>query len=78
MKLEENEPLFFFQDLEFETAMQSEREELMRTIEADIIDINEIMRDLSSMVTAQGEVIGKFWDEWRSALGFGNGGDEIA
>lgn len=64
--------------MEFETAMQSEREERMRAIEVDIIDINEIMRDLSAMVTAQGEVIGKLLGDCRSTPGFVNGRDEIA
>lgn len=64
--------------MEFETAMQSEREERMRAIEVDIIDINEIMRDLSAMVTAQGEVIGKLLGDYRSTPGFVNGRDEIA
>lgn len=58
--------------------MQSEREERMRAIEVDIIDINEIMRDLSAMVTAQGEVIGKLLGDYRSTPGFVNGRDEIA
>ncbi|XP_063599870.1 syntaxin-12-like [Penaeus indicus] len=57
------------EDLEFETAMQSEREERMRAIEVDIIDINEIMRDLSSMVTAQGEVIDSIEDNVETAHG---------
>lgn len=47
------------QDLEFETAMHLEREQRVKQLESDIIDINEIMRDLSSMVTAQGDVVGK-------------------
>lgn len=50
----------------------------MRAIEVDIIDINEIMRDLSAMVTAQGEVIGKLLGDYRSTPGFVNGRDEIA
>ncbi|XP_027212714.1 syntaxin-12 [Penaeus vannamei] len=57
------------EDLEFETAMQSEREERMRAIEVDIIDINEIMRDLSAMVTAQGEVIDSIEDNVETAHG---------
>lgn len=44
--------------MEFETAMHLEREQRVKQLESDIIDINEIMRDLSSMVTAQGEVVG--------------------
>ena len=45
--------------MEFEAAMNQERELRVRRLESDIIDINEIMRDLSSIVTTQGEVIGK-------------------
>lgn len=44
-------------DLEFETAMQLEREQRVHRLESDIIDINEIMRDLSAMVSSQGETI---------------------
>lgn len=49
---------FKLQDLEFETAMNLEREQRVKQLESDIIDINEIMRDLSSMVTAQGDIVG--------------------
>ncbi|XP_066986452.1 syntaxin-7-like isoform X1 [Macrobrachium rosenbergii] len=45
------------QDLEFETAMQLEREQRVHQLESDIIDINEIMRDLSAMVHTQGEMV---------------------
>ena len=39
--------------------MLQEREQSVRALEADIININEIMRELSSLVSAQGEVVGK-------------------
>lgn len=39
--------------------MHMEREQRIHQLESDIIDINEIMRDLSSMVTAQGEIVGE-------------------
>lgn len=39
--------------------MHAEREERVRQLEGDIIDINEIMRDLSSMVVEQGQMIGE-------------------
>lgn len=39
--------------------MHAEREERVRQLEGDIIDINEIMRDLSSMVVEQGQIIGE-------------------
>ncbi|EDO36134.1 predicted protein [Nematostella vectensis] len=35
-----------------------EREERIREIEGDILDINEIFRDLATMVYEQGETIG--------------------
>ncbi|XP_045100999.1 syntaxin-7-like isoform X2 [Portunus trituberculatus] len=44
------------EDMEFEAAMNQEREQRVQRLESDIIDINEIMRDLSSIVTAQGEI----------------------
>lgn len=44
--------------MEFEAAMNQEREQRVQRLESDIIDINEIMRDLSSIVTAQGEIVG--------------------
>ncbi|KAK8732596.1 hypothetical protein OTU49_006837 [Cherax quadricarinatus] len=55
------------QDLEFETAMHLEREQRVRQLETDIIDINEVMRDLSSMVTAQGEIVDSIEDNVESA-----------
>ncbi|KAK7078473.1 Syntaxin-7 [Halocaridina rubra] len=56
-------------DLEFETAMQLEREQSIRQLETDIIDINEVMRDLSAMVTSQGEIIDSIEDNVESAHG---------
>ena len=40
--------------------MQLEREQSVRQLESDIIDINDIMKDLSSMVAEQGEVVGMY------------------
>ncbi|XP_069170046.1 syntaxin-12 isoform X2 [Procambarus clarkii] len=57
------------QDLEFETAMHLEREQRVRQLETDIIDINEVMRDLSSMVTAQGEIVDSIEDNVECAHG---------
>lgn len=37
--------------------MQLEREQRVHQLESDIIDINEIMRDLSAMVHTQGEMV---------------------
>lgn len=44
-------------EVEFETGMLIEREQRMRQIEADVLDVNEIMRELSAMVHDQGESI---------------------
>ncbi|KAG7163340.1 syntaxin-12-like [Homarus americanus] len=57
------------QDLEFESAMHLEREQRVRQLESDIIDINEVMRDLSSMVTAQGEIVDSIEDNVESTHG---------
>lgn len=42
--------------------MMKERERRVLDIEADILDVNEIMRDLLPLVHQQGEAIGTF--EW--------------
>jgi t-SNARE complex subunit (syntaxin) len=43
--------------LEFEQGMLLEREDRIRQIESDIVDVNDIMRDLGTMVHGQGEAI---------------------
>lgn len=45
--------------LQQEQGMLLERERRVRQIEADVIDVNEIMRDLLPMLQDQGETIGK-------------------
>lgn len=47
------------QQLEFEQGMAVEREQRVRLIEADVLDVNEIMRDLGILISQQGENIGK-------------------
>ncbi|KAL1505218.1 hypothetical protein ABEB36_004832 [Hypothenemus hampei] len=44
-------------ELQFEQEMLIEREETVKKIESDILDINQIMRELGSMVHEQGETI---------------------
>ncbi|KAF7286538.1 syntaxin 13 [Rhynchophorus ferrugineus] len=44
-------------DLEFEQEMMIEREQRVRNIEADVLNINDIMRSLESVTFAQGEII---------------------
>lgn len=45
-------------EMAFEQDLLVERETRVRQIEADVLDINEIMRELGSLVSAQGETIG--------------------
>jgi len=44
-------------DLEFEQTLIAEREERIRQLEENILDVNQIFRDLGTMVHEQGEVI---------------------
>jgi hypothetical protein len=46
-------------ELEFEHEMLLEREQRIQQIEADILDVNEIMRELGAMVYEQGDTISK-------------------
>lgn len=46
------------QNLEFEQGMLHERESRIRQIEDDVLDVNQIMRELSSLISQQGEEIG--------------------
>lgn len=45
------------QNLQFEQDMLLEREQRFRQIEADVLDVNQIMKELSSITNQQGEVI---------------------
>lgn len=45
---------------EFERDMLLEREARVKQIEADVLDVNQIMRELSALVHTQGEAIGTF------------------
>lgn len=46
-------------DMAFENDMHLDREMRIRQIEADVIDVNQIMRELGSLVHEQGQTIGK-------------------
>ncbi|CAG9820111.1 unnamed protein product [Phaedon cochleariae] len=46
-------------ELAFEQDMLYERESRIRQIESDILDVNQIMRELGSLVHTQGETIGE-------------------
>jgi len=45
------------EQLEFEQGMLIEREERIKEIESDILDVNKIMRELGTMINEQGDVI---------------------
>jgi regulator of PEP synthase PpsR (kinase-PPPase family) len=47
-------------ELEFEQEMLLEREQRIKQIESNILDVNEIMRDLGAMVHDQGGSISKW------------------
>jgi t-SNARE complex subunit (syntaxin) len=47
-------------ELEFEQEMLLEREQRIKQIESNILDVNEIMRDLGAMVHEQGDTI-SYW-----------------
>lgn len=49
------------QSLQFEHDMIVERHERIHQIEVDIIDINDMMRQMGEMIADQGEIIGKCW-----------------
>lgn len=49
------------QNLEFEQGMLQERESRIRQIEDDVLDVNQIMRELSALITQQGESIGNYF-----------------
>lgn len=47
--------------LEFEHGLLIERENRVRQIEADIVDVNDIMRELATLVVEQGAVVGEYF-----------------
>lgn len=50
------------EELEFEQGLLLEREQRIRQIESDMLDVNEVFRDLAAMVHEQGETIGTIED----------------
>jgi len=47
-------------ELQFEQEMLLEREQRIQQIEGDILDVNEIMRELGAMIHEQGDTISKW------------------
>lgn len=56
-------------DLQFEQEMLLEREQKVKQIEADVLDINEIMRELGSLVHTQKEGIDRIEDSIDNTAG---------
>ena len=56
---ERHQKLMELKQAEVERQVLQEREERVRQIESDIIDVNQIMKELSSMVQEQGETISR-------------------
>lgn len=51
------------QNLQFEQSMMKEREQRVRQIEEDVLDVNQIMRELSTLINQQSENIGKYYND---------------
>lgn len=47
--------------LEFQQGLLLEREDRIKRIEGDILDVNQIMRELAALVHLQGDTIGKYF-----------------
>jgi len=47
-------------ELQFEQEMLLEREQRIRQIEGDVLDVNEIMRELGAMIHEQADTISKW------------------
>ncbi|XP_026288424.1 syntaxin-7 [Frankliniella occidentalis] len=56
-------------ELEFESGLMEERVQRIQAIENDIIDVNQIMRELSAMVHQQGETVGSIEDNIENVHG---------
>jgi hypothetical protein len=54
---EKHQKLKQLKEVEFEQQMLIEREQRIQQIESDMIDVNQIMKELSAMVHEQGENI---------------------
>jgi len=47
--------------LEFQQGLLLEREDRIKRIEGDVLDVNQIMRELAALVHQQGDTIGKYF-----------------
>ncbi|OWR41543.1 syntaxin [Danaus plexippus plexippus] len=65
--------------IQFETSMLLEKEAYMNKIEADVLDVNQIMQDLAEMVNAQGQKVDTVESHIEAAsAGVEAGVDELA
>jgi t-SNARE domain-containing protein 1 len=55
------EQMQYHQQLEFEQGLMIERENRVKQIETDILDVNEIMRDLATLVVDQRATVGNIF-----------------
>ena len=62
---ERHQKLQTLKQVEFEREMLVERDERIRQIESDVIDVNQIMKELSAMVQEQGENLSKLLEASR-------------
>lgn len=56
----EEEQIQAQRNLEFEQELIVEREYRIKQIESDILDVNQLMRELGALVHEQGSQVGKF------------------
>lgn len=49
------------QDLEFNQGLQIERLHRVKQIESDVLDVNEVMRELAAMVVEQEQSVSKLY-----------------
>lgn len=47
-------------NLQFEQSLLKEREQRVRQIEEDVLDVNQIMRELGTLINQQGEAVGMY------------------
>lgn len=45
-------------NLQFDQSLLKEREQRVRQIEEDVLDVNQIMRELNTLINQQGEALG--------------------
>ncbi|GIY21040.1 syntaxin-12 [Caerostris darwini] len=64
------------EELEFEQGLLLEREQRIRQIESDMLDVNKVFLDLAAMVREQGDVIGTIEENITSAAYNVEGGTE--